>query len=160
MSQLLLPHHSKPLVSVIVIFLNEEKFLQEAIESVLDQTYDHWELLLVDDGSTDASTDIAQQYVAQEAGRVRYLEHEGHQNRGPSASRNVGIRKAKGEFVAFLDADDAWLPLKLERQIAIMSSHPEAAMVYGAIQLWHSWTGKPEDLQRDSLQKIGTEPNA
>ncbi|HEX8089705.1 MAG TPA: glycosyltransferase family 2 protein, partial [Blastocatellia bacterium] len=96
------------LVSVIIIFLNAEEFIAEAIESVFDQTYSDWELLLVDDGSTDASAEIALRYAAGYRGRVRYLEHEGHQNRGMSASRNLGIASARGEFVAFLDADDVW----------------------------------------------------
>src|SRR5438105_1562536 len=101
---------SKPLVSAITIFLNEEKFLQEAIASVFAQTYDNWELLLVDDGSTDASTEIALRYAKQYPEKVRYVEHRGHQNRGMSAARNLGIRNAKGQYIAFLDADDVWLP--------------------------------------------------
>src|SRR5437773_4242914 len=98
---------NKPLVSVIIIFLNAEKFIEEAIESVLAQTYDHWELLLVDDGSIDSSTEIALRYAEQYPGKVNYLEHEGHQNRGMSASCNLGIRNTKGEYIAFLDVDDA-----------------------------------------------------
>src|SRR5918999_1055965 len=113
---------SKPLVSVIMIFLNAEKFIEEAIESVFAQTYDSWELLLVDDGSTDDSTDIALRYAQQNPERVRYLEHDSHLNRGMSASRNLGITHAIGEYIAFLDADDVWLPHKLEQQVAILSS--------------------------------------
>src|SRR5713226_10047705 len=94
------------LVSVIMIFLDEEKFIREAIESVFPQTYDNWELLLVDDGSTAGSTDIARRYAEQHPGKVRYLDHEGHRNRGMSASRNLGIRHARGDYIAFLDADD------------------------------------------------------
>ena len=150
---------SKPLVSVIIIFLNAEKFLQEAIESVLVQTYNNWELFLVDDGSADASTALAWRYVAREAGKVRYLEHDGHQNRGMSASRNLGIRHANGEHIAFLDADDVWLPHKLAQQVAIMDSQPAAAMVYGATQYWHSWTGNPEDLRSDYAPRLGVQPN-
>src|ERR1041384_7600465 len=73
---------SKRLVSVIVIFFNAEEFIQEAIESVLAQTYEHWELLLVDDGSTDTSRDIAARCTKRCTERVRYLEHAGHENRG------------------------------------------------------------------------------
>src|SRR5262245_41969518 len=109
-----------PLVSVIVNFFNEEKFLAEAVESVFNQTHTNWELLLVDDGSTDASSRIAQRYSEQYRGRVLYLEHQGHRNRGMSASRNLGIHHAKGEYITFLDADDIWLSTKLERQTAIM----------------------------------------
>src|SRR5215510_12099685 len=149
----------KPLVSAIIIFLNEEKFLQEAIESVFAQTYDQWELLLVDDGSTDASTAIARRYAEQYPEKVRYLEHVGHQNRGMSAARNLGVRNAKGEYIAFLDADDVWLPLKLEQQVAILNSQPEAAMVYGNTLYWYSWTKNPEDLKRDRIPKLGVPPN-
>src|SRR5216684_3354263 len=101
---------NRPLTSVIMIFLNAEKFIQEAIESVFAQGYDSWELLLVDDGSTDSSTVLALRYAEQYPVKVRYIEHEGHQNRGMSASRNLGIRHAQGEYLAFLDADDVWLP--------------------------------------------------
>ena len=105
---------NKPLVSCITIFFNAEKFFEEAIESVFVQTYKNWELLLVDDGSTDGSTTIARNYAEHYPEKVCYLEHEGHQNRGMSASRNLGIRHAKGDYVALLDADDIWLPQKLE----------------------------------------------
>src|SRR5215467_1915809 len=149
----------KPRVSIIIPFLNAEKFVQEAIDSVLAQTYDKWELLLVDDGSTDTSTDITRRSAAQHPLNVRYIEHNGHQNRGACASRNLGIREAKGEYIALLDADDVWLQHKLERQVAILDSHPEAAMVYGATQYWHSWTGNPEDIQRDYVPNLGIEPD-
>ena len=147
---------SKPLVSVITIFLNEEKFLAEAIESVLGQSYTNWELLLVDDGSTDRSSAIARSYAGKYPLKVRYLEHDNHSNLGMSASRNLGLRHARGEFVGFLDADDVWLSHKLERQVQLMLSHPAAAMVYGAPQLWHSW--ERDSSGRDSLQAIGVQP--
>lgn len=130
----------KPLVSCIIIFFNAgEEFFIEAIESIFAQTYDNWELLLADDGSTDESTAIAIRYAQQNPEKVRYMEHEGHQNRGMSAARNLGIRHSKGEYIAFLDADDVWLPYKLEQQVPILESHPEAAMLYGRTQFWFSW---------------------
>lgn len=150
---------SKPLISSIIIFLNAEKFLEEAIESVFAQTYDNWELLLVDDGSTDESSAIALRSAEQYPGKVHYLEHDGHQNRGMSASRNKGISHAKGEYITFLDSDDVWLPRKLEQQVTILEAQPEAAMVYGPTQYWYSWTGKPEDLKRDFEGEIGVQPD-
>lgn len=147
------------LVSAIVIFLNEENFLEDAIISVLRQTYDHWELLLVDDGSTDQSTVIAQQYARQLPGKVKYLEHPGHQNRGKNASRNLGLTHAQGDYIAFLDGDDVWLPKKLEQQVAIFANYPDAAMVYGRTQIWYSWTGKAEDQNRDYFYPLGIKPN-
>lgn len=148
-----------PLVSVIVIFYNEEQFIEAAIESIFAQTYKNWELLLVDDGSSDKSVDVAQVYVKNYPEKVRYLEHTGHQNRGMSASRNLGIANAKGEFVAFLDADDIWLPTKLERQVAVLTARPEVSMTYGPAQWWYSWTGKPEDRLRDFIHELGVSPN-
>jgi glycosyltransferase involved in cell wall biosynthesis len=150
---------SKPLVSGIVIFLNEERFIREAIESVFAQTYGNWELLLVDDGSTDGSTQIALQCAKQYPTKVRYLEHPGHQNRGMSVSRNLGISHAEGQYIAFLDADDVWLPHKLQQQIVILGSQPEAAMLYGNTLYWHSWTGNPEDSQCDWLPELRVQAN-
>jgi len=152
--------NTKPLVSVVIIFLNAEKFIEEAIESVFAQTYSHWELVLVDDGSTDRSTHIARRYAKQYPGQVRYLEHEDHQNRGKSVSRNLGIDEAGGEYIAFLDADDVWLPHKLERQVVVLDSHSEAAMVYGRSQYWYSWTREPKNTKRDRIPKLGIQPDS
>src|SRR5262245_51717549 len=90
-------------VSIVTPFLNAGTFIQEAVDSVLVQTYPHWELLLVDDGSTDESTAIAQAFAAAHPHRIRYLSHEGCVNKGASASRNLGTRVARGKYVAFLD---------------------------------------------------------
>jgi glycosyltransferase involved in cell wall biosynthesis len=151
--------NNQTLASIVIIFLNAERFIQEAIESVFAQTYSAWELLLVDDGSTDGGTAIAQQYARYHPRQVRYLEHQGHANRGMSASRNLGICHAQGPSIAFLDADDAWFSNTLEEQIAILKTHPEVAMVYGPIQWWYSWTGKPEDRERDYVEELGVQPN-
>jgi glycosyltransferase involved in cell wall biosynthesis len=90
---------------------------------------------------------------------VRYLEHECHQNRGAAATRNLGARHARGEFIAFLDADDVWLPHKLERQTALLESRPAVAMAFGAAQYWHSWSGMSEDANRDHIPSLGVEPD-
>ena len=150
----------KPLVSVVTVFFNGEKFIRDAIESVFAQTYDHWELLLVDDGSDDGSSVIAQRYAEKHHERVIYLEHSGHQNLGQSASRNLGISNAKGEYIAFIDADDVWLPQKLEMQVAILGGQPEAGMVYGPSLYWYSWTGYPRDVRRDFRGQLGVTSNS
>lgn len=149
-----------PAVSVTIIFLNGERFLDEAIASVFAQTFSDWELLLVDDGSTDASTAIARRYEAKHPGKVRYVEHPGHENRGMSAARNLGIRHSRGRYISFLDADDTWYPRKLEEQVAIMEAHPEVAMVYGPMELWYSWSGRAEDVPRDFHQPLGHPENS
>ena len=150
----------RPLVSVVTIFLDGERFIEEAIASVFAQTYSRWELVLVDDGSTDRSTAFARQTAAAHPSRVRYVEHAGHANRGMSASRNLGVRTARGELIAFLDADDVYLPGKLDHQVSLLEGHPRAAMVYGATLHWRSWTGHPADRDRDQLRKLGVPPDA
>ena len=135
------PRRHAPRVSVITIFLDAERYLGEAIESVLAQDFRDFELILVDDGSAQACSAFARGYAERHAPVVRYLEHPGHRNRGMSASRNLGISAAAGEFIAFIDADDAWSPDKLRQQLAIVDSHPELGMVCGAVRYWYSWSG-------------------
>lgn len=150
---------SNSFVSVIIIFLNAEDFLTEAVESVLSQTHSNWELLLVDDGSSDRSSEIARSYAARQPGRILFLEHEAHQNLGMSASRNLGIRKANGRYIAFLDADDYWLPTKLATHASILDAQPNVGMLYGSTRYWFSWTGRPEDSKRDYIpeQRVRTD---
>jgi glycosyltransferase involved in cell wall biosynthesis len=128
------------MVSVIIPFLNEEKVLAEAIESVLHQTYRNWELILVDDGSTDQSCDIAKGYAKSYPLQIRYFDHDDHRNRGISFSRNLGIEKANGDLIAFLDADDVWMKYKLTFQVELFRINPRAAMVCEASEYWfHQW---------------------
>ncbi len=130
-----------PRISVVMIFFNSERYITDAIDSVLAQTFTDFELLLVDDGSTDTSSAIARDYADRNPTRVRYLEHEGHANRGMSAARNLGLRNAVGEFVALIDSDDVWRPNKLAEQLRIMELHPGLGMVCGAVRYWESWAG-------------------
>ncbi|MDK3256755.1 glycosyltransferase family 2 protein [Blastococcus capsensis] len=142
-----------PVVSVVTIFLDAERFLDEAVESVFAQTYPHWELLLVDDGSSDGSTAIARKWARRHADRVRYLAHPGGANRGMSAARNLGVAHARGDLVAFLDADDVWLPGKLAAQVQLAGDHPEAGMICGPTLYWHSWRAAAG--RADELRELG-----
>jgi glycosyltransferase involved in cell wall biosynthesis len=128
-----------------MIFLNPGKYIDEAIRSVLSQTYANWELLLVDDGSSDESTSIARGFAESHPERVRLLSHPDRENRGMSASRLAGIHAARGQLVAFLDADDVFVPEKLARQVAMLAAHPEVGAVFGPTQLWRSWRGHGAD---------------
>jgi glycosyltransferase involved in cell wall biosynthesis len=150
---------ANPRVSAIIIFLDGEAFLAEAIESVIAQTYQDWELLLVDDGSGPAATAIAKDYAARYQGQIRYLEHPNHANRGMSAARNLGIRHARGEYLAFLDGDDVWLPTKLADHVALLDAHSEVGMVCGATIYWHSWSGGEDRIEQTGrLQDIVIHP--
>ena len=120
------PGEAQPFVSVISIFFNAEDYFGEAIESVLAQDYDRFELLLCDDGSADRSTAIAEDFARRYPERVRVLHHPGRANRGMSATRNLGVGSARGDLIAFIDADDRWRASKLREQADILSRLPEA----------------------------------
>jgi glycosyltransferase involved in cell wall biosynthesis len=111
------------MVSVIIPTFNRADFLAEAIDSVLAQTAKDFELIVVDDGSTDRTRGL----IANYENRVRYFFQP---NAGAAAARNLGIRRAAGELIAFLDSDDLWLPSKLSRQIEWMAAHPEIKLCY------------------------------
>lgn len=143
----------QPLVSIITCFYNEDRFMPEAVESVLAQEYTHWELLLIDDGSTDGSSQQAGDYASLYPAKIFYLEHPGHANRGLSASRNLGIGQAKGKYVAFLDADDVWLPQKLAMQVSLMEQHPDVTLLCEASEYWYSW--QKNNVQEDMILQVG-----
>ena len=123
-----------PLISVIIPFLNMRRFLADAVESVNTQTVADWELLLVDDGSDDGSAEAAQEYARRDPLRARALLPASSDGHGASAARNRGLREARGEYIAFLDADDIWFPDKLERQKRILEETPEAAMTFARVR--------------------------
>jgi glycosyltransferase involved in cell wall biosynthesis len=118
-----MPSENNPLVSVIIPVYNGTNYLREAIESVLAQTYTNYEILVVDDGSTDATWDIIQSYGA----RVRGIHKE---NGGVASALNRGIREAKGDYIAWLSHDDIWLPRKLESQVAFVCQFPQLQGCY------------------------------
>lgn len=122
---------NSPLVSVIIPVYNCDRYLAEAIESVLNQTYQPIETIIVNDGSTDRSAEIAQKFSAS----VRYYYQP---QSGAGAARNYGTDVAQGNFFAFLDADDFWVQDKLIRQMQVLENEPEIDMVFGHIQQFHS----------------------
>ena len=105
------------LVSIITPSYNSSRFIEECVGSVISQTYDNWELLIVDDYSIDNSLQILKKYNDK---RIQLIELD--KNVGAAKARNVAIRKAKGKYIAFLDSDDLWEPQKLEKQISFMES--------------------------------------
>lgn len=112
-----------PVVSVIIPAYNAEGFIAEAIQSVLEQTYQSYEIIVVDDGSTDKTKDILKGFNSQ----ICCLYQE---NRGPSAARNAGIAVSQGTYICFLDSDDLWIPHKLEAQLEFLESHQDIDLVF------------------------------
>lgn len=119
--------------------------MREAVESILAQDYTDYELILVDDGSSDSSTQIAKDYAARFPDFVLYTEHEGHANLGMSASRNHGVAISRGRYITFLDSDDIWLAGRLSHYVTTAERFPEAGMVYGPTLYWYSWAKDAPD---------------
>lgn len=119
-----------PLISVVIPTYNRAAVLLRAVDSVLKQSFKNFELIVVDDGSTDETKELLATFIDSE--NFLYFKH---QNRGVSCARNFGVERARGELICFLDSDDEWLPHKLEEQIQFLESHPEHQIVYGE-ELW------------------------
>jgi glycosyltransferase involved in cell wall biosynthesis len=134
----------QPRVSVVISFYNGADLIRETLASVVAQTLTDWELVLVDDGSTDASSGIAQDFARSDP-RVHYVTHPGRANRGLASSRVLGSDCAKGEYLLFLDHDDIIDRDALERLTALLDAHPRAAAVLAATRFW-TWnpSGKSE----------------
>lgn len=120
----------KPLVSIIIPTYNRAHLIGETIQSVIDQTYTNWELIIVDDGSTDTTKDIIKRY---QSPRIQYFSI-GHSGSFGTV-RNYGIRRAKGPFIAFLDSDDLWQPDKLEKQLSVFERSAETVFCFTHINL-------------------------
>ena len=123
-------------VSVVIPTYNRADLIGKTLDSVLAQTYGDLEIIVVDDGSTDDTRAILSQY------RDKRLSDICQENQGPGLARNTGIRAAKGEWVAFVDSDDLWVPEKLERQLALLDSLPELMWVYSDACFFDSETGQ------------------
>ena len=143
---------ASPRVTVITVFHDARAYLEEAVASIRTQTFPDWELLLVDDGSGDGSRAIAKSLAAEDTRRIRVLQHPGRSNRGISASRSLGVAEARGEFLAFLDADDVYLPDRLARHVEQLDRHADVALVQSRVEFWHSWQAGVAGVRDDSLE--------
>jgi glycosyltransferase involved in cell wall biosynthesis len=130
-----------PLISVIIPVLDGEAYISEAIDSVLSQTWPNIEIIVIDDGSTDGTAAL----IARDYPDVRYLYQP---NAGIGAARNRGIKRAGGDYITFLDADDYWSEDKLERQMRVFRDQPDVEMVFGHARQFHSPELTPEERAR------------
>lgn len=133
----------QPQISVVMPVYNTGEMLRETIDSVLAQTHSDFELIIVDDGSQSETSKIAREYSDP---RIRYYYQE---NRGMATARNRGVELAQGEYIAFLDHDDVWLPEKLEKQLETFHSNPSAGIVFSPVIIF--------DSEKSSLQPSPTE---
>jgi glycosyltransferase involved in cell wall biosynthesis len=139
----------QPLISCIVPVFNGERYLAEALNSIITQSYKQLEIIVADDGSSDGTTDI----VAAYSGRVRYLLQP---NKGPAAARNLGLSASRGDFIAFLDADDLWHREKLERQMARFVARPQ--LDYCVTYIQNFWAPAMEEERKRFASHRISEP--
>ena len=139
---------SNPLVSVVIPAYNAEEFISEALDSVFSQTYRPIEIIVVDDGSTDRTKEMVKNFIRNVRDNSNKSRQRGdrtltepielkyiyRQNGGPSSARNNGIKTSKGEYIAFLDADDLWMKDKLREQVRLIKEHSDIALVFGDVR--------------------------
>ena len=138
-----------PRISVVMIFLNAERFIRDSIASVMMQDRGDWELILVDDGSSDASTGYARA-AAEADPRIRYFEHPDHVNLGMAITRNLGLRQARGDYVIYLDSDDILFPAALSQMAEPLDRDPNIGLSCSATLFWN-WDPAIED-EPDKMQ--------
>ncbi len=131
-----------PKVSVIIITYNRAQMLKTAMQTVLDQTFEDFELLIIDDGSPDDTENAVKSFHDP---RVRYIKHA--QNQGEGGARNTGVQHAEGEYIAFLDDDDEWFPNKLQLQVELLASQPQVGFVHSALINFYAETGEEVEIK-------------
>jgi glycosyltransferase involved in cell wall biosynthesis len=119
-------------VDVIIPAFNAARYLAAAMESVVSQTFDDWQILLVDDGSTDNTAEVAAPFLDRFGPKIRYIKQN---NRGLPAARNTAIRASTSEFLALLDADDVWMPCRLSESLKVLAERPKAGLTYGLMTI-------------------------
>jgi SAM-dependent methyltransferase len=137
----------RPEVSVLMPVFNAAPYIAEAVESVRAQTLDKWELIIVDDGSVDESYAIARRYAEREPDRIRVFQHPDHANHGLSRTLNHAIAQASASCIAFLDADDTWMPERLAYDLGVLDANPSISAVISSTLYW--WMDESEPARVD-----------
>ena len=138
-----------PTVSVIIANYNRAHLLEQAIQSVVDQTYQDYEIVIFDDGSHDHSFDVIEYYRQKMPDKLRLFTHEGRANKGIVATYREALAQAQGEYVAFLEHDDRWSPGYLEKKVKILNDHPEVGVVFSPYRVVsEGWFGKDMMLRQ------------
>lgn len=153
---------NKPTVSIIIPTYNRSQLIARAVKSVLNQTYQNFELIIIDDGSTDNTRELVTSFNDE---RIRYIRHE--ENKGEAAARNTGLKAARCDYIAYQDSDDEWLPEKLARQIELLQdASPEVGVIYTGFwkaenhrrtYVLFSWVGQKNGDRNYELRAIFAE---
>lgn len=119
-------------ISVLMSSYNYAQYIEKAIDSVINQTYENWELIIVDDGSLDNSVEIIKSYEKKDS-RIKLLQHNNCQNRGLKETLLLGLKNANGDWIAFLESDDFWEPANLEEKIKIIKKYPDNKLIFNKV---------------------------
>lgn len=141
----------KPTVSINLCCYNSEKYLRETLQSIVNQTYKDWELVIINDGSKDSTESIISEYIKQGYPIIYHYQ----ENKGLGASRNEALKLSSGEYIAFIDHDDIWMPQKLENQTPLFKKNPKVGLVYCNTIFFIQSTGKERVLYKNSNQPVG-----
>ena len=139
-------------VSVLVPSYNAARYLSQAIDSALNQTFQDFEIIIIDDGSTDNTREIVERYLKRAPDKIRYIYQD---NQGLARARNTGLRHARGEYVALLDADDVWLPARLEETVKILDADSSAGIAHANITRISETGDKLDTPRRDARYLSG-----
>lgn len=145
------------LISIVTASYNYEDYIKETIESVINQTYTNWELIIVDDGSKDNSVEVIKSYCKKDK-RIKLFQHEGGINRGLVETVKLGISKAQSEWITFLESDDTIIPEYLEKKVKVMNEHPEVKFIFNDANLFGSEERiRSYDLYFEKIKQIFAE---
>jgi glycosyltransferase involved in cell wall biosynthesis len=141
-------------VSVIIPLFNKEQFIEQTLQSVLDQSYKHLECIIVDDGSTDNGKQITQKFIDRNNLSWKLISQ---QNAGQTKARNHGIRLSGGEYLAFLDSDDLWAPTKIQSQVDVMIKNPGCVLVLSAYAIFDGRTSRPRVVRHKRSKRMNSQ---
>ena len=141
-------------VSVIIPLFNKEQFIEQTLQSVLDQSYKHLECIIVDDGSTDNGKQITQKFIDRNNLSWKLISQ---QNAGQTKARNHGIRLSSGDYLAFLDSDDLWAPTKIQSQVDVMIKNPGCVLVLSAYAIFDGRTSRPRVVRHKRSKRMNSQ---
>ena len=132
----------RQLVSIITASYNYEDYIKETIESIINQSYTNWELIIVDDGSKDNSIEVIQEYCKKDS-RIKLFTHPNNENKGLAETVKLGLENASGEWIAFLESDDIFYPTAIEEKIKVVSENPKVKFIFSDVEMF----GDEEDIE-------------
>ncbi len=139
-------------ISIIMASYNYAEYIKQAIESILSQTYKNWELIIVDDGSTDNSIDVIKYYV-EKFDNILLYQHKNGINKGLSETLQLGLKKSAGKYIAFLESDDYWADNYLEEKINVVNNNPDVKFIFNATELFGD-----EEVIKEHLKNTSDNP--